>query len=533
MRTLARLACFTFAALTACSPNIVDGRILCASTAPLCPDGYTCQDGRCYRGSPDAGERPADADATLEVSIAVDATDAAMDAGPLEQCTPSAAGAEREDENGNGVVDEGCALSISLVHPVTDALPPGAAAIRFPRISSDGRTLTFCRVDRLMPPQVWQARRSATNARFNAPVQLTFASTTSACAAQPFEDRYFFEASASAGMPERIYEGTPARSRELAAAVAGTGGSGHPFISADGTELFFEGNRRRDPFGPLSDGLYVSNRGVTGEIDTPRGIVFEGVPVRARRDMFPTLSPDGLTLFFVRVTAVTPATTPPTERATAMFATRTRVGESTFSTPVELPINLTERGSFTPSFATWEVFASSASTVATAGNLSVGTPNEGLLRARLCAGACPPAPQVPCTGTRSLDGLRCYTVEEAASSYARAVAACGIGGSGLERHALASVHSEDERELLWMVGAPGDRWVGASGAAWLWASGEPNTDALGASVYWADGQPASTGDTCAALSTSGTRAGSGGFAIATDCGISRIAICESDLWPTW
>ena len=36
-------------------PSLTDGGLVCATTSPFCPEGYSCHQGRCYKGAADAG----------------------------------------------------------------------------------------------------------------------------------------------------------------------------------------------------------------------------------------------------------------------------------------------------------------------------------------------------------------------------------------------------------------------------------------------------------------------------------------------
>lgn len=523
MRTLAAMACLSFAALSACTPNIVDGRILCAATAPQCPDGYVCANGRCYRNAPDAG---ADASAVSDVGDAFALT---------ERCTPSALGARREDEDRDGTIDEGCALEVDIVHPITFALPNVAstqrdASLRFPRLSADGLTLTYCRMERL-DEEVWQSTRTDAAARFGPAVHVPFVRMFAACAAQPHSIGYVYEGIRSMGSTtRRIYflRNGSTYPEEISAAVSPTsasGASGHPYLSADGSELFFEGNRRVEGMFTMSDGLYVTKL-VDAAWTPAMPVQFPSSADRPLRDMFPTLSADGLTLFFVRVVQSGMGTV-----TTPMVATRASLDVLAFSEPVaiadlaDMPI-----GTFTVSLDRWEVFLSSDAPAATAGRLSASQRNEGLFRARLCAGACPargPRDAQPCEGgVISADRLHCYSTDGVTRTHAASITHCGRSDAS-RLNILASVHSDPERELLrTLVVAPAGLWIGSQKATegWAWSSGEPDTDNPGSPLYWAAGEPDSGG--CASINPMG-------FGVSAACDSLRAAACEVDLWPSW
>jgi hypothetical protein len=520
MRTLAATACFTLAAsfFVACSPNLGEGRVLCASSAPACPDGYSCVNGRCYRGAPDAGERDAPSDAGV---------DAAVDAPRLELCTPSAAGALPVDEDGDGRVDEGCGLQVDIVHPITDAVV-ARSALTFPRLSSDGRTLTYCRSQDGVREIMEATRRSLTE-RFGPAAPRTLDPVTpNPCAAQRHGEDLYYEATPSTGARvQRIYRERAESTSVVNVAESDGESVGHPFVSEDGRELFFEGRR-----GSMEGGRLFVMGLVDGEWRNRRAVVFADAPPNVLREMFPTLSPDGLTLFFVRMQMRAGRV----ERL-AMMAQRTARSEASFGAPVELPMGLMQLGSFSPSFATWEVVASAADPRATAGNDFDRIPNEGLFRARLCAGECPArgeGTRLVCGAgaTTSPDGLHCYK-QGTGPAVTFAMARCPEG-SGTTRGSLVSIHSAPEfASVIAAQQRSTEPWIGAEqhSGAWLWSSGEPATDLAITSVFWEAGEPSGS-EACAVLSSSPPEPPAGS-ARNQDCGGTRVPLCELDLWPTW
>jgi hypothetical protein len=477
-------------------------------------------------GAPDAEPGPRTGD-----------PDGGPDGPPIELCTPSRRGAVPADEDGDGVVDEGCAWRLGPAHALT-AIDGGArrdAAVHPMWISRDG--LRLYTVSTLLGVRALVSTREGTDRPFGpgVPIPGDFEqSQVAGIALSGDESEAYFVAVSEPGLQE-VYRSVRGPDGRFGPGLLVTmqpqrSIAGKFHLRGDGLELVYA---------TTHGGLYRALRASTGDAfsTTERltGIPGEGT-------FAPTLSSDGRMLFYSLVEG---------EVRRFFRAERSDPATAAFGEPLEVvdlqASGTTSVGTVALSEATREFFYSSAQPWA---------PTEkAIFRAPICRdGPCPALAHVPCAGVRSPDGLHCYTALPAPQTHAAAAAGCASLGAS-----LVSISSAAEHDLVWTTfgasplrnlwaGGYDDRPAsspgvlecnrrGASSApwpcAWAWESGELWTYAGWAvtPMYgdepneWADGE-----EDCLQLWGSVEQPGRFNDALCTE---AALGVCETTLFPTW
>ena len=473
-----------------------DGQFTCDDG--LCPAGFSCGlDRLCHLGGFDGG---------LDGGERLDAPgpDAPTDApAGMESCTPGPAG-RGEDEDVDGVIDEGCLMFFGTVHPVLRAMPVttrdpmGAPILQYfgAELSADGRTLFTTAADGI-PREFLIASRMSPRAEFSTAVPATGSMlpghapalvTVTGDAAEVFLQMTSVDASPSghiftSGLVSGTWS-TPVEVTEL----SGAGETQvQPHVSRDGLELYFVARPRAGGTGVIQ----VARR-------TDRSLPW-GPPVALGDGLFPSLSADELSLIFMDG---------PVTRTIVVVTRASRAddfgigGAVPFAPTIPNPGAVMARPFFSPT--TREVFFSLLT------NTSGVVPPDGPLtasvfRAEVCRdGACP-ARTLSCTGVPSPDGLHCYRSTGLSTTYADAPSRC----DGDEH--LVSAHSMTEATFItdrWL-----NSWLGAMGYAWQ--SGEP--------FLYDRFTVEPTAAQCVRTD----------WALADCVTPPRTVICERDLWPTF
>ena len=498
--------------------------------ATMVGPGATCSSfGQCL-APPDAGPLP---DAGEEdAGMSTDAgprdggpVDAGTDAGPPpEVCTPSTPGAVPTDENGDGVIDEGCpwyfgepqfvtTFGVPVTAPTWAVIPGLLAAVShdslrmyYTGLSSSSRLYVASRVSADLP---------FTGGR---EIAVETAPNAQRAALSPDELEVFMQAGTSTilratrattsvdfGPPTVVID--PATIPLVGGAPCSS--ANDPFLSSDGLELVFTA--------ACTGGwtLHSARRAsLSAPFGTPTLLVTNAPPGPM---VEPTLSPDEHTIFFTN------------QAVGSMYrAQRADVTDSTFTGATELP-SLRPAASLTLVPGTREAYFNSGRDWSA----------TGLWRVQVCRDApCTPDFVACDTGVRSPDGLHCYFPGPSASgTYTDGRFGCAsVGGH------LPTVTSEAERALLW------SRW-GAGAGTYVWLAG---TDEGHEGVWrwdwldrvsveepfvfapWGPGQPDNYRGNDAAgenlLHLNGDLAGAFNDIHAA---FSTAYVCERELWPTW
>ena len=524
----------------------------CTATAG-CTGGQSCISfGMCIAAS-DAGAM--DDAFTLLDDASIDAarvrTDVGLDVGPpdafvpTEICTSSSAGAPAAaDEDGDSAIDEGCGWYFGTPHPVGSIAARGMDVYETPRLSSDRLRLyvrgRFPGATPGVAPLV--LTRPSASAPFG-PARL-LAYTPPASYVSSFHlsaDELTMWAQVVGAGSMDLFRATRATTAlpfgvlVPAVEVNSSANDIHPFLREDGLELLFVSAR-----GGVSR-IFRATRPTTGAtFDAPTEIEIAVGPSAPADtgDSGPSLSQDGLTLFFGRDLAA----------GRRLYASRRASRDSPmFGVPEEVT-SLNAAVGQTLFLAvyqdTQEAFFISD---------RAWTPGVGgsVWRARICRDApCPPQgpPEaIACpSGFRSDDGLHCYSRPSDVVTGSEAFRNC-LSLSGAH---LVTVNSEAERQLVrrFTETAPAARvWIGLTddgtlvpGATednWRWVSEEPFAFAAWAtsSTGGFGAEPGGgTFENCVVQGPThfGPLAGASYWAD-VECSRSFNYMCERELWPTW
>ncbi|MGE0784848.1 MAG: C-type lectin domain-containing protein [Sandaracinaceae bacterium] len=509
-------ASIALAALIAsgCSLNPPDGVFRC-ETDTECPEGLTCgADRLCYRAQPDAGRDGATRRDGGSLDAAVDAgPDAAGfdasgmdagDAGPGEDCVDD----RFADDDGDGVIDEGCTLFVGTVHAPIAAYPaPGPDptpshdnhALSSPWLTPDGLRLYFAElVDRIgQLPMV--AERPTLDAPFGAPDAVMVMGGGAFSAVALSDDELVMVAQADASpalvLTSRLAR-TDAFDPPIAATPAPPGGASQssPTLRYDGLELLYvEADTSTHRL------MRATRADRTTAFGTPTVVLDTGTP------LYPMLSEDGRTLFVTLDTGLHTLSRPSVDATFGLTPT-----------PVSafVDASFTAEAPFLRAATREIVFQARADDRAPAGRRSI-------FRARACRERSCPLIQVDCTppDRRGWDGLVCYHETTTTGAVGLGRTSCSTWGG-----TLAAIHSERDRIDLDMVRTSVDYvslerfsatspFANDNGEPFLyapWGSVEPSSD------------PA---DRCVVLRADGLDA--------ADCTSGRLSLCASRLWPTW
>lgn len=488
--------------LSGCGITPRDGQFTCPDG--VCPAGQTCIAGVCTVGGIDAevADVPGlDAPGRDVAGEDVPGRDAPMQDVPPggEACAPGPDRVPR-DEDLDGRIDETCPLHFGRIHPVLAAMRVTTPTVAYfgGELTADGLSLfTVPSDDTARPFEI--ATRPDVRSPFQRAVVASGASVTGftpqiLTVSADGREVYMQMVDVGHTGPTAIFRTeldstwtTPALS--VALVVAGRE-SAHPHLSRDGFEIYFTAR-----VGSATS-LYYSERANIREEgwDTPE-LIGPG--------SFPTLSPDGLTLFFLgdgtrEVRYVTRSSTDEGFVTSAASASPFR--------PTS-PGGIAVRPFLSP--LTREVFFSLQPSGAT-------PPEDGptpasIFRAEVCRDApCGSPPPCPVGEAPSFDGLHCYRVATGAASYAVARSTCtAVPGAH-----VVTIHSLTEASLVRDLSS--NAWLGQVGGVWDGPAAEPFLYREAISFGPAD---------CGVV-------GPGSFAIAS-CTDLHAVVCETDTWPTY
>ena len=469
-----------------------------------CIDGWRCEDGVCVPGQaqdggaqasdlgevdasdPDGGCVDGDGDGVC-ADRDCDDTDREVHPGADEVCTDSLGNAPPRDEDCDGSIDDGCPWYVGMPHPITIAhVVPGPHW--FPRLSADGLSLYFGE------RQVNRADRPSVDAPFGPAGRAPSFDWEGRVSVISISEDGLLALAQGDGITisERASTETPFPEP----GVFTTENVTHPFVSADGLEVYFSDLRGSFP-------VLARTRRDTRDDDFGFIAPF-GISGATARDNAPMLTRDGLDLFFVR--HVGSAGAP----GRLMVAHRD-TPDGSFGVPVHVDSLIDDEvdGVFV-SPETRELFYTS---------FQEAGPADGgsLFRARICRDGPCPALQIDCPdGVRSADQLRCYTYVDTPATWSDAQAVCESRGGH-----LASIHWDAELEIVSSAGGAGPYWIGLvdrSAEGFTWSSGEPVIR-----TYWSSTEPSSAAnDDCVRMLSEWD---------AVACDTPLPYVCETELWP--
>lgn len=508
-RSHVALASALLATLSAgCGIAARDGQFLCPDGR--CPAGLSCgADGVCHVGAgTDAGARDApglDAPGLDAPGLDAPGLDApgldAPDGGPIELCAPAAATDAPADEDLDGWIDEGCTLALGEIHPVLSAMPTrsvydglelvndGLSGVVVDANDTPNRPILVVRRPDVLSPFINAAPLLGARDAALAPFLVTVDGAGTELVVQARDAGGGMHLYSAFGS---VAGGSFSGLTRIAALDAFGIRQLHPSLSRDGLELFFVSQ--------ASDGSPTIHHARRAAL----GAAWMTV-VNLGRGLYPRPSPDGRTLHFVDVDAVVTRTI---ERASPddPFGSLTAGVEWS-------PIG--SRGLvLLPSFhvATREVFFTLGSTTPGADRSDAPLPYS-IFRAEVCAdGACVPE-RIPCVdGTASADGLHCYrALGPMTSTWVAAFGTCDGPGLG---H-MITIHTADELALARGVGL--NYWLGMTGTTWV--TNEPTIF----TAFATGSMP--TGTQCSVEATAGWTV--------QPCLGAAIPLCEEEIWPTF
>lgn len=423
-----------------------------------------------------------------------------------ELCTSQAAGASAFDDDLDGAIDEGCALSFGVAAPLA-MLHRSSSPLLSPRLSDDKRRLYVV----------------------------------------------------AAGTGELLVSHRPSRDRPFGAPAVAARWEGTPIvaaaISADELEVIVA----------PSDAPLV--RATRGSIDDPFGPLEPITLTIAPPHHHPALSRDGRELFFVALDAtprqrvwraVREARGAPFGAAEAILATDASISELTPSlTEDGRALLFSQNGALSRAvraapgapFGPPEVIGGAAifpfASLRTRELFFVGqalpwspVPEGTVWRAEICTDAPCGSRAIACEGgTRSADEQHCYVPIRTPLPWSDARADCDARGAH-----LASIASVEELSLVASLSPGVPQWLGATDAA---PAGECNLvdhpegcgfDWIDHEAWifapWAAGEPSGTDgaggrEDCLAVEGSGTAF------VDLDCAAPLTFTCERDAYPTW
>ena len=522
-----------------------------ATVATTCGPGQTCSSfGQCL-SAPDGGvgdahvERPdagfdafdsrpacviaggtdADGDGYCAAGAMADCDDttATTHPGAVEVCSPQAGPTRGADEDCDAHIDEACDWHFAQPHPLVRQHVSGYAHFT-PQVSRDGLRLYFVHYDGTAAVSaLYMATRTSLSTEFGVPARVAMDLSGSLVVAGATLSSDELEVFLQVGAPAHpgnqfVYRATrpsitmPFTHPTRVEAAAGTfTASYHPHLSRDGTELLF-----------LAD---APSRTVERLVRTDVAMSFTGtaetvmLPPDPATVLFPTLSADGLTVFY-------------SSSGQLYRAARASRTLATFTMPTDIA-DLNVAGAFAISLyvsePTGEIFFDGANRPdsPTLGGV------DSMFRARLCRdAACSPI-RVDCDvasgQVRNANELHCYWQVATPAAWGSGLSACGTGH-------MATVHSTAEQMLLsstggWIGGYDGNPGVTTlptipdcanPTCSWAWVTGEPWIFS-----NWAAGEPNNAG--------TGENGLAGGRSpwndYMTDAPLP--VDCERELWPTW
>ena len=488
-----------------------------------------------------AGGTDADGDGYCAAGAMADCdeTSAATHPGATEVCTPSTVGSTPHDENCDGAIDESCSWHFGRPHVVEAAYLPASSgfnAVNGTFVSRDGQ-----RIYANYGSKIYLLSRAARTEELGAPAPVAFADASLVLAELDLADDELTGVIGGRATTDMSYDlyaiartavTMPFTATRIAELSDLTQNDYHPTLSRDGLEIFF---RRAG----------VLMRSTRPSITTPFAapVAVPGFPAVE----FPSLTSDDRDLVFASA---------PTSRRTTIYIAHRSDPTAAFGAPVEQvalnPMGDQELNHPRISLATRELFFTS-STLLTGGYSRV------LYRAQICRdGPCSEAfVDCPAPGRRSDDGFHCYTPVTPAGPWGNARGACAMASPPANQHRhLASIQSEQERILIFTAfgaSSASPLWVGGNDqmveGTFVWdtaaVDGDPNEAwfAHNQAFPWGQCCPAiqqpdgnTAAEDCMALDSRmvsiATLTGSG-FANDADCGGSYTGICELHLWPTW
>lgn len=424
---------------------------------------------------PDAGDGGALIDAPTDTALG----DAPLDAPRLpESCEPGPEGAV--DEDGNGLIDEGCPYRVTSVHALTEPLVDNSA-IFGAELTDEGRRMWF-----VAGGQVYSSTRATTADRFTRAVRVSIGGlpgTTSLDAATITADGQTLFAQATTAVGNEVVEFTVEDGPSLVYVgpvsfggrplFAAYGQVIQPAVSRDGLALAFV--TRMDGM------LYVVRR-------TSRSTDFDTVQDLMRMASYPSFTPDGSGLYY-------------TASSTGYVVDLSRP-------ELRDPTGFDRRPFYYP--PSREVFM--IGTGETSGNAF-----EGIARGQVCRGVrCVNFTACPEMTIGSLDATHCFYRGDVSMS-GGTCAAVG-GATPTDRTQTATLHTPSEFTVAQMLVPATGAWIGLVPGGFEWRSGEVVTTSR-FTIRPSDSE-------CGAITTSGTW-------IALPCTTTLPLLCELDRWPTW
>ncbi|MCA9614387.1 MAG: C-type lectin domain-containing protein [Sandaracinus sp.] len=266
----------------ACSASPEDGQFLCSDG--VCPAGQVCVAGVCRdsEGDLDAGERDGGVgDASTDGDVPDAPDDGGSDDASVveETCTPT--NDPQVDEDGDGLIDEGCTWSFSNAHPVLD-VPVGAGLHWSPAVGGDGTRLYFGYSGE--SSGVYLARRTSVDARFELGAEPLL------LLASPNSDPVFVvaidqaETTLVAQVGGVLFRAERPTAGDAFGAWIEIGNGTHPTLRGDGLELIYV----------QTDRLVRATRSASSRDFGPPSSALES----AGSAQFPRVTPDGRTLFY-------------------------------------------------------------------------------------------------------------------------------------------------------------------------------------------------------------------------------------------
>lgn len=441
-----------------------------------------------------------------------------------ETCTPIDAPRRGVDEDCDQRVDEGCPLSISSMHEVSDVVAAMGSQLS-PRLSADGLALYTCARRRMgmgLVPYV-SVRRSVTE-RFGPPEPLPMmgGGSTRSLSMSPDGLEMFLEYAAMGDeyaihRTRRADVTQPFPPPTLVSEIDDLGRrEAEPSLTSDRRWIVWT----RTDMRRSQAAIFVAHR---DEVDEPFGTpmaVLDPIPTNLAYMVSPVISDGALEIFAIAGDS---------DSSTHSIIRLTRMSIAAPFAYVETLPGLVELEHIFFSHPTQELFYASRAEFAAVASTATERAPLGIFRARMCRSTSCPEIESPClAGERSDPQHRyhCYEASAMARTFDASEQACVSDGMH-----LATAASEDELDQIHAVAddALGDvpTFMGgrfaSTGPSWItgepfvfsrWAPGEPNATVRDGGV---DDSVSLDGDDLATIP--------GSYAAAS--------ICERWLWPLW
>jgi hypothetical protein len=461
----------------------------------------------------DAGSGARDAGMTAEMDAGTDSGPA--DAGPAEICTPSITGSVPSDEDADDSIDEGCPWHFGPTSELRFSNGPPSFYNLAPKslsLAAGGRRLYYTVGDWNGSFDNYTVRTASRASREEALVP--DANVVVADGSTPrlsVSDDELVAVSLSAHDVLQ-YRRSSVDEAFGAPSVVGTFDQANDlYMTPDGLEIWF---------GDIEVVHRARRTSVDESFGPAEALSFEGYTGLAQ---YPAISPDGRTVFFA-------------DYITHQMHYAVRADREALAFGPPTPIDFTATGSATNyrshmfyNEATQELFA-------IAGQVSTNSFGV-LLRTRVCRDGPCPAFEIPCTGTRTIDGAHCFVHDAAESDWITAESACvALGGH------LASGHTYEEAQILAALAGDTPAWIGlddrGTEGRFQWATGEWSHLIPLYFSYWDEGQPdndtgvLAEGEDCVVAGVDSNGDGTEVWAD-DECTNPRPHICETEVWPTW